>query len=225
MYTNFRMNRKKKKKGVVCMNQAPCIIVRGFGEVLVEPNQAEVILGVQTMNRNASEAQQQNAQTINQVIQSIVQLGIPQQHIQTVNYSIFPQYDYIDGKQHFRGYQVTHELRVIISQISILGNVIDEVTKAGVNQFNQVTFSINQQEYYYQQALILALTNAYNKAHALTHSLQQFSTLYPAKIIELINPSMSPYQAKTFQAEQATSIAPGQLSVQAELEVTYLLYN
>ena len=87
-YMSQQVNRASRK-----------IIVIGNGEVAVEPNIATVQLEVVTVNEQLSEAQQENAVAMNNVIQSLLGLGVPRENIQTVSYTIFPRYDYVDGKQ------------------------------------------------------------------------------------------------------------------------------
>ena len=61
-------------------------------EVAVEPNIATVQLEVVTVNEQLSEAQQENAVVMNNVIESLLGLGVPRKKKKTVSYTIFPRY-------------------------------------------------------------------------------------------------------------------------------------
>ena len=72
-YMHHQVNRTSRK-----------IIVIGNGEIAVEPNIVTVQFEVVTVDEQLSEAQQENAVVMNNVIQSLLRLGIPRENIQTV---------------------------------------------------------------------------------------------------------------------------------------------
>ncbi|GAE93962.1 outer membrane protein CC2294 [Gracilibacillus boraciitolerans JCM 21714] len=106
------------------------IKVYGMGTILVEPDTAEVQIGVVTQNMEAQIAQQENAMIVQEVIHSLQNIGVVQENIQTIDYSIFPQYDYVNGLQQFKGYQVTIMLAVTTS-LNLIGEVIDTAIRNG----------------------------------------------------------------------------------------------
>ncbi|WP_277674528.1 SIMPL domain-containing protein, partial [Piscibacillus halophilus] len=124
--------------------------VFGEGIVTTEPNEAVVALGVITQDPDLSMAQGQNAELVNNVIQVLMSEGIPREEIQTIDYSIQPQYVNVDGVQQFRGYQVTHILRVTVAEIARVGQVIDGAVDAGANRVLDIQFSVSHPEVFYQ---------------------------------------------------------------------------
>lgn len=46
-----------------------------------------------TRSENVQDAQRKNAERTNQVIQALMQLGMPQENIQTAAFNIYPLYD------------------------------------------------------------------------------------------------------------------------------------
>lgn len=77
------------------------IKVLGKGEISIEPDSAEIILGVITENLSLSAAQEENSKVVNQIINSLNEIGISSKYMQTQDYNIRAVYDYIDGKQVF----------------------------------------------------------------------------------------------------------------------------
>ena len=194
--------------------------VTGNGSVLVEPDVVSINLEVRTENESLSEAQQENTNRMNQVIQALLNLGIPIENIQTAAFNIFPVYDFIDGEQVFRGYQVTNTVTVKLTNINQAGNVIDTAVNAGVNQVSNIQFSVDDTGEYYQQALREALEDAVDKAQTIAGNLQLNLDPTPVKIIEQINEP--PVAFKTFaMAESSTPIQPGQLSINATVEAVF----
>lgn len=199
--------------------------VSGQSLISVEPNQANIQLGVVTIESQANQAQQSNAATSQQVIQSILSLHIPRENIQTVEYTIFPQYDFHDGVQQFQGYQVTHIFRIQTDDINQLGSIVDLATSHGANRIERITFSVKNRDQIYQQALQIALSNAYEKACSLAQTMRVPLQPIPIRIIEdTVSPPVIPYhsfQSQEMVAGVSTPIEAGKIDIEAELTVTF----
>nr|GGG83687.1 hypothetical protein GCM10011398_31570 [Virgibacillus oceani] len=196
--------------------------VTGNASLSVEPNVVTIQLEVVTENDELKVAQQENANTINQVIQSLLQLGIPRENIQTASYNIFPKYDYVDGKQVFRGYEVTHALSVTINSINQAGTIIDAAVQNGVNRVSNIEFTVDDKDNYYQQALSAALENATAKAETIAETLQVNLDPYPIKIVENFNERPVAFQTfATAEKSSATTIEPGQIMIAANVTAQF----
>ena len=77
--------------------------VTGIGSLSIMPDTVQIQLEVRTESKQLSQAQQENADLMNQVIESLLELGIDREDIQTVAYNISPQYDYVEGRQFLEG--------------------------------------------------------------------------------------------------------------------------
>ncbi|MBR7794576.1 DUF541 domain-containing protein [Agaribacter marinus] len=198
------------------------LTVYGNGKVSVEPNVVSIQLAVVTENQSLSQAQQENAQTMNQVIQSLLNLGISQEDIQTASYTISPKYDYEDGKQIDRGYQVSNAIRVIIKDLNQIGIVIDTAVQQGVNRVSNIVFTTDHPQAFYEEALRFALEDGGRKARTITDSLQLNLDQIPVKIIEQTESPPVAYKTFATTAESfATPIEPGQIEIEAAVELIY----
>lgn len=197
------------------------IVVVGHGEVMVEPDVATIQLEINTQSEELQVAQQENAALMNQVIQSLYQLGIPQENVQTVFYSIFPKYDYIDGEQVFRGYEVTNAIAVTLSEIQQVGNVIDTAVANGANRVSNVQFSIGNTELYKQESIVKALQNAQMKAHTISDTLHLQIDPQPVKVIEVENGGQPVAFKAVAMSDSATPIEGGQVSIRSTMRVQY----
>ncbi|HJF33360.1 MAG TPA: SIMPL domain-containing protein, partial [Sporosarcina psychrophila] len=108
--------------------------VTGIGNLTAAPDIAQIQLEVSTENDQLNHAQKENSYEMNQVIDSLLRLGIDRENIQTVSYNINPQYNYIDGEQVFKGYKVTNAITVKITAIDQVGSVIDVAVQNGANR-------------------------------------------------------------------------------------------
>lgn len=196
--------------------------VTGAASVMAEPNIVHIQLEVVTEVNELRKAQEENAHTVNQVIAALLKQEVDRKDIQTASYNISPKYDYVDGKQVFRGYQVSHVLRVTLHDIEKAGAVIDTAVKNGVNRVSNIDFTVDNEQPYYQQALTQALNNASAKAKAMADALQVNLDPTPIKIVE--ETSEAPVVYKTMavtEASYSTPIEPGQISIEANVKVKY----
>lgn len=204
------------------VRQARVITVTGNGQIQAQPNFAEVQIEVRTETDDLTEAQRENALKMNQVIQSLIALNIPREDIQTTVFNVFPRYDFIEGQQVFRGYEVTNGLTVRIRNISQVGLVIDTALKNGANSISQLEFKLDNEEAYQNQALQLALQNANSKAQAIATSLQLPYMPQPIEIEE--ESAGRPILFRTVALTEQTFNTPieqGTISIDAVLRVKY----
>ncbi|MBE1554202.1 SIMPL domain-containing protein [Sporosarcina limicola] len=202
--------------------QQRVMTVTGIGNLSIEPNIAQVQLGVSTENKNLNQAQQENAYVMNQVIESLLELGIHREDIKTASYNIFPQYDYVEGKQSFRGYQVTNVITVKIRNIEQVGNVIDVAVQNGATSVSSIQFMVEDEEMHYQKALSLALKNALAKAQTIAETMQLQFDPTPIKIVEEVREE--PIASRSFAANEmsgSTPIEPGQTTIKAAVKVQF----
>lgn len=196
--------------------------VTGIGSLEVEPNIVQIQLEVITENEQLSQAQQDNASVMNRVIEALLELGISRENIKTTSYTITPQYDYVEGKQIFRGYEVRNAITVKITTIDQAGNIIDVAVRSGVNRVSNIQFIVEDEQLHYQRALSLALENALAKAQTMAQTMKLQLDPHPIKIVEEVRGEPIPYQ--TFAAREMTAstpIEPGQITINASVRVEF----
>lgn len=196
--------------------------VLGSASFLVRPDTATIVLSVITENEELRQAQQENTNRMNRVIQTLRQMGITEENIQTTVYNIQPLYDYVDGQQLFRTYEVMNSIIVTMEDVERIGQVIDRAVVSGVNRVGNIEFKIRQAEQYYQMALREAMQNALAKAQTMAQTLNVSFDPIPIKITEEKKETPPTYQAFAVAATQmAPPIEAGQMEIQARVEVKY----
>lgn len=196
--------------------------VRGNGRVSVEPNIAKIQLEVVTEAKQVSQAQRENAKIMNQVINALLQLGIPRENVQTTGYTINPMYDFVEGEQVFKGYQVINTITIQIIGIDQTGNVIDVAVQNGVNRVSNIEFTVKNVDVHYRRALSEALKNALHKAHTLAETMKVTYDQIPIKIVELNNHTQTSFKTfSTLETNESTPIEPGQIVINASVEAQF----
>lgn len=198
------------------------ITVIGQGEVFAVPDIATIQLEVNTTNERLSIAQQENAATMNNIIQTLIQMGIPRENIQTVNYSVYPKYDYVNGEQVFKGYEVANSIMVKLTDIQQVGNVIDTAVMQGANRVSNIQFSVEDVDRYKQESIVRALQNAQLKARTIAETLHLQIAPQPVRVNEVENGGQpAPLFKATMSESAATPIEGGQISIHSTIRVQY----
>lgn len=199
------------------------ITVTGRGVKEVAPNYAQLQIEVRTQGKEVQQTQAENAQVMNRVIQSLLALNIPRENIQTAAFNTFPQYDFIDGKQVFRGYEVTNAITVKLEDLEKVGSVIDTAVANGANSVSSIQFGLDNPEVVYQQALQKALQHAQVNAQTIAQTMKL--TLYPQPIsIVEEHQQNGPELYKTLSiasSQMGTPIEQGEISVSATVTVKF----
>ncbi len=196
--------------------------VFGKGAVSVKPDVAEVVIGVTTENPQLEIAQEENANTTQQVINSIMRMGVLPKYIQTENYNIRSNYDYIEGKQVFRAYEVSNNIKVLIRNIDLAGEIIDAAVKSGANNVSGINFIVSDQNTYYYEALRLAVTDAQNKASVMADKLSVKLDIIPIQINEQERGIIAPLGVMTLKNVSVTTpIEVGENKIIADIEAVF----
>jgi hypothetical protein len=203
--------------------QVSAIYVSGSGSASEKANQATVTLGVMTEDPYASVAVEDNAELMTAVINAIKALDIPEDKIKTVQYSVYPDYDW--ELRRTTGYRVTNMVEVEIEDLEIIGNVIDDAVKAGANNIQGVSFGLTEEvaEGLKIDAYKLALQDAKGKADLIAETLGLRITGV-LSVSESVYYPYVPYRAVAESAaydKAPTPIIEGTLSVSVSVQVSF----
>ncbi|MFM9531961.1 SIMPL domain-containing protein [Lysinibacillus sp. IITD104] len=157
---------------------------------------------------------------MNEVMQSLIALGIPREQIQTANYTITPQYNFEDGKQIFNGYEVVNAISVNVSDTNDLGLIIDTAVENGANRITNIQLKMDHTDAYYQQALSLALQNAQLKAKTIAETMHLPLQPLPVEIVEEQANTPILYRSMTVSSG-ITPIEQGQIAIDATVRVKF----
>lgn len=220
---------RKVEPEVVLADSTPTkrsIQVTGQGVIKVKPDMARVTLGVETKHKNAQEAQADNTKKMNDITKILKELKIEEKDIQTSQYSIYPEYRYIEstGERKEDGYIVRHLIQVTVRDLNILGTILDKAVSQGLNTSYGIQFGVSNEEKYYQDALQSAIKNAQGKAEAIGQTIS-VKIDKPFTIVELGQGGVSTrYMENAVLMDSKTSapsIEAGELDIQASVQVTY----
>lgn len=149
------------------------ITVTGDAEVRVVPDEVILTLGVETWNKELNIAKQENDQRIQKIIDICKKNKIEQKYIQTDYLSIEPRYEHSYERQKFIGYFVRKSIVITVKDISKFESLLSGVLEAGANFVHGVQFRTTELRKHRDQARLLAIKAAQEKAKALAKELGQ----------------------------------------------------
>lgn len=202
---------------------ANVIAVSGDGVIFSKPDQAQINLGVLTQAQTADVAQQSNAEKMNRVIKAILDQGITEDKIKTKGYSLSPIFQYSDKGTApiIVGYNCQNTVTITLSDITIVGKIIDASVAAGSNEVESVYFEFSEQKAgeLLNEAIQKATEDAGAKARTLAKSLG----------VQIIGPTQVSISTLAFPRAYVTTaptvgitqISPGELKFTISVQVTY----
>jgi uncharacterized protein YggE len=215
------------------------ITVTGDAEVRVAPDEVILTLGVETWDKNLDRAKQQNDEIVAAVLALAADYDIPPEHVQTDYVSIEPRYrnGYYEDRD-FIGYFVHKTVVITLRDLSNFEGLLADALESGVNYVHGIEFRTTELRQHRDEARALAIRAAQEKAEALAGELDQ-KIGDPLAIQEVQSGWSSGYNAwwgsrwgggmsqnVIQEADGAallagTSLAPGQINVNARVSVTF----
>lgn len=205
--------------------------VSGYGTVSYVPNQATYTTGIETEAENAAEAVRQNSEAMENVLAEIKKLGLPDKAVQTSQYTIQPRYEHtrqLNGtqKQVLKGYLVRNTLNLHITDIELLGTLLDSVAQAGANTGGNLSFGTDTYDTLREEARRKAVQDARKKADTLAQEAGVRITGVHSIDEQAMHSPQPPHRAmmmRSAMAESASSvpIRQGEQEVNISVNVVY----
>jgi len=211
------------------------ISVSGTGKVTSAPDTVIVSIAVETENTDAYKAQQENAEKMNRVTDSLKGMGLTDDEIETTNYYI---YSYTSGDDSVFGskkkiYRVTNTIKVESSKVDKAGEIIDTAVSAGANSINYISFTLSDEKsnQLRSQALQAAVAQAGSDADAVASALGvRISGVKSVSVGASYTPMSYDNSYAGYAMEDAkmsssvpTRVSPGDVDVSASVSIIYLI--
>ncbi|MDD5590198.1 MAG: SIMPL domain-containing protein [Candidatus Portnoybacteria bacterium] len=202
------------------------ITINGEGKIFAKPDIGQISLSVITEAKSVADAQKNNNEKMNKIIETIEATGVDEKDIKTANYNIYPKYQYTYGKSVLIGYEVSQTLEIKIRNLDKFGEIIAKATENGANQVGSLTFTFDDPEKLKTEARQKAIENAREKAEALADALK----VDLVRIIDFSESSSEPPVPYSYSYKEAygvggggdtASIQTGQNEIIANVSITY----
>ena len=192
----------------------------GNATLTMNPDQAQVSIGVTTQGTTAQEAAQQNAALSTAVQNAIKSVLGNNGTVQTVGYSVYPRYNNASPSA-IVGYTANNTVLVTTYDLSNIGKLIDTGNAAGANSISGVNFGLKNPDPYVAQALTAASKQAIVFAQAIAAGLgRSVGSVVSAQQGSSYVPVVA---APTAGAGASTPIQSGSVNVTATVTVNVAL--
>lgn len=144
------------------------LTVAATGTADVSPDQAIVSAGVVSQGKSAREAMMANATLMTAVFDELTAAGIDRKNVTTSQLSLQPQYNYQDRRApKIERYESRNTVTVKSDDLDQVGAMLDALVRAGVNNINQVQFTVKDPKSARDTARDNAIAEAREKAKAM----------------------------------------------------------
>ena len=211
---------------------AQTITVVGQGSVRVQPDIAQVSVGVETTSETIAEGVVDNEAQMESILAALEAAGIDAKDIQTTNFSIsldrypepMPRVEGTEAEEAAPVYRISNMVNVTIRDLEMVGDVLDAVIEGGANNIWGVSFTVEDPAAAQADARTDAIADARERAGALAE-LSEVQLGPVMSISEVISGGSYPVPAMAERAAAAggASISPGELEITYQVQVTYFI--
>ena len=204
------------------------ITFSGTGEIFAKPDLAITSFSVLTQAKTVAEALNENTKKINAVIDFMKKQGVAEKDLKTINFNIFPRYEYQrvepqiypypPGKSVLVGYEVDQSLEVKIRDLAKVGQILQGGADAGANQVGNLNFTIDKADELKSQARKQAIDQAKAKAKELTSQLG----VRLGRVVSFSESGSTPiYFGLEKMGGSTPQIETGENKIEATVSITY----
>lgn len=196
------------------------IRVSAEGRSSAPPDEARLTLGVFTEGATADEATTENARRQTRILAVVKPLLPAGAQVQTQNYNLYP----VTNENKPTRFQVRNTVEIRLSQLDLVGRIIDAAVQNGANEVQSLTFGIKDSAAARKKALADAATRARTEAEALAAPLGL--TITGVRAVENENAQVHPPGRPMMAFAKSdmvanTPIEAGQVDVTAQITVTF----
>jgi uncharacterized protein len=147
------------------------IVVSGTGRVAVDPDLAELRLGVAVSRPTVAAARTAAAEAMTAILGAVVAAGVATRDVRTTLLSVQPRYDYRDGKAPtLVGYDLANIVEVTARDLRNLGAIVDAALSAGATSLDGLSFRVADPREAERAARLAAVAEARSRADVLAEA-------------------------------------------------------
>lgn len=138
----------------------------------IQPNQAEITIGIETSDKSIKKASEDNKIIANNVYSALKSILAKDDYIKTNNYSVRPQYIYTkDNKKVLDKYIVVNTVIAKTKKVDLISKLIDTATEQGATNIDNLQFNATDYDESCNEALAEIAQKAYKQAGSIAKSV------------------------------------------------------
>jgi uncharacterized protein YggE len=201
------------------------IVVGGTGRVSVEPDLADLRLGVSVARPTVDAARTVAASTMEAILAAVAAAGVDRRDVRTALLSVQPRYEYRENQPPtLTGYELANVVEVTVRDLARLGDVVDGSLRAGATSLDQLSFRVADPEPAEREARLRAMAAARARAEVLAEAAG-LAIIGVSDIVEGGGPPVPLPRMKAermmLAADAATPVEAGSLEILVSVTVSY----
>jgi uncharacterized protein YggE len=199
------------------------IVVSGTGRVAVDPDVADLRLGVAVSRPTVEAARSAAAEAMTAILSAISAAGVARPDVRTSLLSVQPRYDYRDGKPPtLVGYDLANVVEVTARDLASLGAIVDGALSAGATSLDGLSFRVDDPREAERAARIAAVAEARSRAEVLAEAAG-VAISGVADIVEGGPPPTwpQPKAARMLASDAGTPVEAGTTEISVTVTVTF----
>lgn len=203
------------------------IVVAGTGRVSVQPDVADLRLGVSIARPTVEAARALAAGIMDAILAAVDAVGLDRRDVRTTLLSVQPRYDYRENQPPvLTGYELANVVEVTVRDLARLGDVVDATLGAGATSMDGLSFRLADPAPAEREARIRAMAAARARAEVLAEA----ASLTIADVSDIVEGSVATppeprYKAARLMVSEdagaATPIEAGSMEIAVSVTVTY----
>jgi uncharacterized protein YggE len=206
---------------------AGTLSVEGSGSVFVAPDVADLSVSVARSAVSSRQALSAANRGTDAVVRAIRSVGVPASDIQTEDVSVSSRIVRVGSDKHReRQWTASESLAIRVTNIKIVGSVIDGATRAGANTINGPTFSFSDPSAGKIAATRAAIADARRRADDAAAAIgYQVSGVQSVQLDpqSQVLPVAGSAPSASAGPGTPTTVHPGTEEVDAEVEIVYTI--
>lgn len=202
----------------------PSINVSGQGSVAVVPDAFSLTLIIEEKGETVSKLNQRVASEMQTVVKFLMDNGIEENHIQSMQISLNPNYESTPEGRQQSGFVLSREIQVTDTHLTQYDRIIDGALSRGVDRIQNFQFVASKQSHAYEQALINAVKDARSRASLLAEQLE-VKMGNVLSVSESSNGYAMPRLRMEMKADALSPSMPGQQMIEAHVNVSFAIDN
>ena len=199
------------------------IVVSGTGRVAVQPDVADLRLGVTVAKPTVEAARGEAAATMDAILRAVDGAGVARADVRTAMLSVQPRYDYREGKAPtLVGYDLANIVEVTARDLRGLGAIIDGALAAGATSLDGLSFRVDDP----REAERAARTAAVAEARSRAEVLAEAASVAIGGVADIVEggppPSWpQPKASRMLAADSGTPVEAGTTEISVTVTVTF----
>ena len=147
------------------------VTAQGTGEIQVAPDMARVTVEAVSNDDSPVDAAMETRRNMNTILTAARRLVKDPADLKTTRLAVNPEYEWIEGKRKFRGYNATQSLEITVRDLPKIDSLLGDLLKSKLTTLGNLEFTHSKADAYRREALLVATRNARDNAAKMCEAI------------------------------------------------------